>query len=377
MSTATPTSSDVRVGSPRTLVPGLAVPPGVTPLASNNNLDVCRFDGRIWLAWRTAPTHFASGDARIEVTSAEAVDGPWRHEATLAFGADLREPRFVEWHGRLHLYVMELGTNARAFEPRRTHLLLAPSAGAGFGAPHAVWEGATVPWRTRVIGGRLRYFVYTNADKLYAPRPEPTTVEVWSSDDGIDWRAEPGPIHRGGTEFDGVELDDGSVLGVTRFEGPRNWGSAIMRGRLDDPPSFEASARDDRRKFDSPSVFRHGNRVLMTARRQVAFDGAFDQGWDWLPLTLRTRLYQGLYSLTRKRSTLWEIEPATLDVTRLADLPSRGDTSFAAALADPTDPARFTVFDYTAPLEGPDTSWIRSQLRRTVIVATDVEVGLT
>lgn len=363
------------MGPARQLVPGPAVPPGVEPLASNNNLDVARFDGRVWLAWRTAPSHFASPDARIEVVSAVTIDGPWRHETTLAVGADVREPRFVQWQGRLHLYVMESGTNPRAFEPRRTHLMVAPGALDGFGPARPVWESPTVPWRFRVLDGRLRALVYTGADRLYAPRPAPTTVEVWTSEDGERWRAEPGPVHHGGTELDLAELDDGSLLGVTRLEGPRHWGSALLHGRLDDAGSFEASAVQDPRKFDSPHLFRHRGLVLMIARRQLAFGGRFDLGWTALAPTIRTRAYQGLYSVTRKRSALWLVRPDHPRVTLLGDLPSRGDTSFGAVLADP-DPRSptFTVFDYTAPLDGPDTSWLRSQLTRTVITATPVTV---
>src|SRR5664279_3842391 len=156
------------------LVPGPASV-GVTPLRSNNNLDVTLWGGRVWLAWRTAPTHFASPKARFEVASApwsgaQSLDGPWRHETTVSVGADLRVSCFVEWDGRLHLYVMELGTNPFRYQPCRTHLLV--NDGSGFGRPEVVWESPTVPWRVRVIGGRLTYSVYTGADKLYAARPE-------------------------------------------------------------------------------------------------------------------------------------------------------------------------------------------------------------
>ena len=363
----------IDVGLLGQLVPGPAVTDGVRCLAANNNLDVTRWKDRVWLAWRTAPTHFASADARIEVVSAPAsgslVEAAWRHETTLALGADLRECRFVVWNGRLLLYAMELGTHPLRFEPRRTHLLI--NDGAGFGSPQVVWESATVPWRPRVIDGRLVFFVYTGADKLYSPRPEPTTVEVWTSEDGIGWTPMHPAIHHGGTEFDAAELDDGSLLGVTRLEGPRHWGSSILRGRLDKLGSW--TERHDDRKFDSPNVFRAGDRVLMLARRHTRSGGAFDRGWSWMAPSLRTRAYQGVYSATRKRSALWELDPDRLDATWLADLPSRGDTSFGAVL--PRDDRSFTVFDYTSPLDGPDPSWIRGQLRPTVIVASDISLG--
>ena len=353
---------------PTRLVPGpVTAQTGIVPLRGNNNLDVIRHDGRVWLAWRTAPTHFASARPRIEVVSAPELSGPWRAETTFSTGADLRECRFVEWRGRLHLYVLELGTNAFAFQPRRTHLLR--HDGERFVDPQIVWESPTVPWRFRVVDGNLRAFVYTGADKIYTPIPEPTTVEVWSSDDGIDWRPDPGPIHRGGCEFDAVELDDGTLLGVTRVEGPTFWGSTVTRGRLGEPPEAWRAV-DDPRKFDSPHVFRHGERILMVARRHLRHEGRFDLGWTRPRPAIRTRLYDVVYSATRKRSALWEIDPETLNVIWLNDLPSRGDTSFGAVLSGDDD--AFVVVDYTSPLDGPDTSWIRGQLGPTQIISTQV-----
>src|SRR4051812_43370973 len=104
------------------LVPGPAAA-GVECLQSNNNLDLCRFDGRWYLAWRTAPVHFASPSARLEVSSAADLDGPWRHETTVTLGADVREPRWVDDGTTLHLFFMELGTDPKRFQPRRTHRL--------------------------------------------------------------------------------------------------------------------------------------------------------------------------------------------------------------------------------------------------------------
>ncbi len=352
------------------LVPGPASA-GVTPLRSNNNLDVTHWHDRYWLAWRTAPTHFASPKARFEVSSAESLDGPWRHEATFSVGADLREPNLVDIDDRLHLYVMELGTNPFRFQPCRTHV--AVNGGSGFGPLEVAWESATVPWRIEYVGRQLTAFVYTGADKLYAARPEPTRLEGWSSSDGRTWDHDhPGVIYPGGTELDVAELDDGSIIGVARLEGPQDWGSAVLAGSLSDPSSMRR--RIDARKFDSPRVFRIGDRVLLIARRHLRGDGAFDHQRTWLPPSARTRFEQGVYWVSRKRSSLWEIDPDSLEVTWLADLPSRGDTSFAAVLPG-DDPDSFVVVDYTSSPDGPDTSWVRGQLSQTVVIASDVRLS--
>ena len=145
----------------------------------------------------------------------------------------------------------------------------------------------------------------------------------------------------------------------------------MLAGSLSDPAGMRR--RIDTRKFDSPRVFRHGSRVLMIARRHLRGDGSFDHGRTWLPPSIRTRFEQAIYSATRKRSALWEIDPDSLAVTWLADLPSRGDTSFGAGLPG-RDGSTFIAVDYTSPPAGPDPSWIRGQLQPTVIVASEVTV---
>ena len=55
------------VGDPVQVVPSDGLP--VTPQDANNNLSVTDFDGRTFLAWRTAPDHFASTEAQNSTCS--------------------------------------------------------------------------------------------------------------------------------------------------------------------------------------------------------------------------------------------------------------------------------------------------------------------
>jgi len=74
--------------------------------------------------------------------------------------------------------------------------------------------------------------------------------------------------------------------------------------------------------------------------------------------------------MTRKRTALWQIDPDSLDVTWLADLPSRGDTCFPA-LADEGG-GRYTIYNYTSPLAGWDPPWFAGQFGPTHIHAIDL-----
>ena len=55
----------VRVLETRRIVPGPGLPPELAPGAANNNLDAVRHsDGSVYLAFRTAPHHFAGTTPR-------------------------------------------------------------------------------------------------------------------------------------------------------------------------------------------------------------------------------------------------------------------------------------------------------------------------
>lgn len=111
---AEPGRHDVELLETRRVVPSDGLP--VETQRSNNNLDVIRHGGLVYLAWRTAPDHFASTETVIHVASSED-ELVWTHETTFSMGTDLREPRFLTIGESLFLYVSVLGANPLAFEP--------------------------------------------------------------------------------------------------------------------------------------------------------------------------------------------------------------------------------------------------------------------
>lgn len=362
----------VEIGTPRPVVPGPAAVGGVKVLRANNNLDVCDVDGRRYLAWRTAPIHFASANTYLHVVSSTDGGATWEHETTVHLGRDLREPRFFPWRGRLFLYFFALGTTWWKFEPDRVHVIERGPDGS-WTAPEPLSDPGVVVWRVRVLGGVPVMSVYKGADTTYAANPEPNTVELWTSDDGRAWQPlDPDhPVaHVGGTETDIVEAPGGGWVAVTRKEGPAGWGSDVCRA--DEPGPRNWRTRSHPVKLDSPLLFRDGDDVLLIARRQLAFGGRYDLGWSRLSPARRSKAYQGLYWLTRKRTSLWRVDPDTLDVEWLADLPSRGDTCFPAIAAE--GDGRYTVYNYTSPLDGFDRPWVLGQFGPTNVHALDLTV---
>lgn len=339
------------------LVPGPAAA-GVGCLPANNNLDLVRFADRLWLAWRTAPTHFASAEARIEVSSAPGVAGPWRHETTVAMGADAREPRWVDAGGRLQLWFMRLGTDPKRFQPRGVHRTT--TDGTAWTAPERMLPDDVVPWRIRRLRGRWALIGYRGAERMYSARPADPVVEVRWSDDLDTW-TEPADVHPGGTECELVELPDGRLLGITRNEGPTRRGGDLLVG----PELDRLEVTPLPRKPDSPNLFLWDGEPHLLARRQVAHGGRYDHVPGWFPPGLAIRVDQAVWSLTRKRSTLYRVDLAGRSLLPVLDLPSRGDTSFAAVVPEPD--GSLLVADYTSPGSGGDRMWLRGQLRPTEI----------
>lgn len=353
------------------LVPGPASA-GTQPAEANNNLDIVVFKGRMYIAWRTAPTHFASAAARIEISSIRFDDSeaaaspledqlkkPWRHEASVRMGADVREPRFATTGERLMLFFMELGTDPRRFQPRRTWRV--GSSGNGkWSDPVVAIADTIVPWRIRQLGERFVLTSYRGAERMYSLRPADTVVELRFSDDLRTW-SEPMPIHVGGTECELVELPDGNYFGVTRNEGPSHFGSDVLYGR-----SFDAlSRRPVAPKLDSPYLFMWDGEPWLIARRSLSRSGRYGIAPHRIPGTIAIRVNQLAWSLSRKRSALWRLDPDRSSVKWVADLPSRGDTSFAGVIE--RSDGSLLVADYTSPESSGDPVWVAGQLQPTVI----------
>jgi len=367
------------------LIPGIAAA-GVTCLHSNNNLDWIRHDGRLHLVWRTAPSHFASPEVRLEVTSAAVVDGSiastlcdgsaWRHDTTITLGSDLREPRFIVHDGQLHLIWFQLGVERLKFQPQR--VWLATLDEGGWSEPDDIIDEPIVPWRIRRWpdplnandpgGDRWAMFDYRGAERMYGPRPADPTIEVRWSDDLRSW-SEPQDVHVGGCEMDLALLDDGRMAGVTRNEGPSRHGSDIVIG-----PSFDRlSSTPIGPKLDSPHLIRWHDELFVFARRSLSFGGNFDVAPRWLPDSVRMRINQALWSITRKRSAIYRFDPEAATVTWAMDLPSRGDCAFASIIDEPD--GSLIVADYTSPSSAGDPRWILGQLGETIITATRVTLA--
>jgi hypothetical protein len=172
----------------------------------------------------------------------------------------------------------------------------------------------------------------------------------------------------GGSETAFVFMDDGALLAVQRNElgDEMGWGSKICAAPADALADWTCAPDD--RKYDSPLMFRYGERAYLIARRNVTDTGAYDLGFDDLDHTAQTLAYQLDYWQQPKRCALWEVHAGSLTVEHLLDLPSRGDTCFPGLIDH--GGGDFTVYNYSSPVDGSDISWVEGQNGDTNIYRT-------
>ncbi len=351
------------------VVPSAGLPARVVTQPANNNLDVVVHNGRLYLAFRTAPTHFASEEVRLYVVSTTD-ERHFRYEAEFHLGKDLREPRFLSFDGTLFLYFAVLGPVQFTFEPEG--VMVTEIHGPGdFTEPQWLFEDDTIAWRTRVIDDVPYMLAYRGGAGIYTGDASVLEVSWLTTADGYDWQPvipdQPVVLTGGVSETDFAFTPDGALIAVSRDEegDEGGWGTKICRAEAGDLGTW--SCVTDPRKYDSPYVFRHGSAIYLIGRRNVTEDGNYDLFMRDLSHEDQTRKYQIEYWYEPKRCSLWQIDPDTLEVTFLLDLPSRGDTCFPGVV--PLGENRVRVYNYSSPVDGPDLDWLAGQTGDTNIYA--------
>ncbi len=339
----------IEVSEPRWVVPSDGLPDVVTPQVANNNVDINFFEDRLFMAWRTAPTHFASDQVEMYVVSSLDGGTNWEFETRIDMKSDMREPRLIDADGRLQLMFFQAGTDMLNFEPVRIWRTFRRELG-DWSAPEILLDEPEVPWDVKKRSGKIWMTSYQG--KHYSPDPEAgIQVHFKQSTDGLNWRlVDDAPfVYAGGVSEVAFEFDaDGSLWAVTRNEDgdESGWGShvcTVAAGRLGD---WDCPQQTDPERYDSPELFRHGDDLYLAARRDIG--GPFGADGDMTA-----------YSLRPKRSALYKIDKQTRKVVHLLDLPGCGDTAFPSVRRSGAH--TFLLANYTSPLDEPDISWLQGQ----------------
>lgn len=334
----------------RWVIPGSTVPSTLEAQESNNNVEIHFFEGKLYLAWRTAPYHFADEAAQILVMFSEDQGGSWEAALVVDHDADVREPRLYDIGGSLHLVYFEAGIEPTAFDPQAIWQRTLLEDGQ-WTEPTLVFPEVEVPWDIKVRGGRAYMTSYAGGHYQDA-QADPIELRFRSSDDGVTWEpvGEIPTVYSGGASEAAFEFDvDGSLWALTRNEDcdATGCGSHVCWAPSEDLGSWECPSQSDPRRFDSPELFRHANEIYVVARRNLG--ETFGPEGDLLA-----------YSLTPKTTAIYRIDKATRTVVHQMDLPGVGDTAFPSVRRTSAD--TYLLANYTSPLDDPEISWLDGQI---------------
>jgi hypothetical protein len=358
----TSVSYALQVSEPRWVVPSDGIPVGIDVQDSNNNVDICYFEGRLFMSWRSGPSHFASEDPQMHVMSSEDDGKTWEFEHTIDIGTDLREPRLIPYQGKLQLLFFQAGIIMTAFQPQRI-LRTWRNGFQDWSELETVNPEPEVPWDIKVRNDRL--FMTSYAGGHYE---EDSDVEVYfkESTDGLSWEKVNGKesVYTGGVSEVAFEFaGDGTLWLVTRNEDgdASGYGSHVCYAPADNITEWVCPAICDPERYDSPEMFRHGDTLYLVARRDI--------GGPYGPDDANVINY----SLRPKRTAIYQIDQDNMQVVHIMDLPGVGDTAFPAIWR--TGPHSFLMANYTSPLDDPDVSWLEGQSSRrgTQIYLMDID----
>jgi len=356
-------------GEPKLLISkNMSLVEEVVNMESNNNVASIMFQGRLFIAWRTAPVHFASADTRLHLASSEdLVDWTW--EQTYFLGSDLREPLFVEAEGNLFFYFFQGGTNPTDFEP----LGLFSSQRSEIGVwtePQLFGHEGEVIWEIVKENGTLYSQSYSGDYSTPGDAQDLGKLQLFfnRSENGVDWSpVETDSVYTGGLTEVGFAFDlAGNLWGVGRNEDgdESGWGSRSFfapHTNLSDWRFF--SNESDQIIYESPKMFRHGSEFYLVARTDP--DGPF---WskDNPVLNILPAWEHHLYDLVsfslRQHGTgIWKLDQETGELNQVLDLVGCGDTAFPSIIRWSKN--MYMILNYSSTIDDNcPPNWIMGQV---------------
>ena len=350
------------------VAPGGGLPENVECMDSNNNLDIVRFDGRLFFGFRTAPTHFAGKKTMLYIVSSTDEGKTWDYEAKVFMKSDMREPRFLEVNGKLMFYYFQAGTNMLAFSPKDVYAMERNGLG-DWTKPVKIFKPGCVLWRAKEIEGEIFATVYCGGDELYTGGSEGVGIYFLTTDDGYEFRPinPDRPVSATGGSETAFEMDtDKTMYLAIRNEGGDgdSWGSKVCKAGPEDYSDWDCVETPF--KYDSSIMFRQGDDIYLISRRNI--DGEYDKNTRILWNPAETLYYMARYWWTPKRTALYKLDKQNLKFDPVLDFPSKGDTAFPGLVR--IDENSLLFYNYSSPIEGKDRVWMMGQLTGTKIYST-------
>ena len=332
--------------------------------------DLAHYNGRFYLAFRAAPSHFPSLKSRILIYSSPDA-AAWQLEHTIDDIRDLRDPHFLQFKGNLHLFYISLRRHIFNHQPDQIYYLtLQPQ---GWSAPQPISTSQAGFWNVKTFNDTVYMSIYTRNGVEPGQKRAPRHFRFVASKDLRNWETVfDSPLTRERlrsyqTSEASFDFDpQGNIFGTIRSLIYPNLNFRIPVGHPD-----QWQVRVDRFKCDGPNLFRHNGRTFLVARRSL-FYRLSSQPFRFIHRA-RTTLNVLRYSLSRKRTAIYSFDPVDLTIRHITDLPSHGDTGYSAIA--PISENQYLLIYYSSDISmKKDLSWIRGQLRQTRLYASTLTV---
>jgi hypothetical protein len=307
----------------------------------NENTDLTRWHGAIWLVHRTANSQILGPNSSLRVYQSRDGGGTFRLQAIIPApaGRDIRDPCFFVVGKRLFIKAI---TRLPGFALRdqnagsitvQTH----SSDGRKWSATHAIGPEGWGFWRVVNHHGVYYSTAYEDGD---------LRIVLSRSRDGVRWTA--GPLIYGVSADTPLEAElafspsGKRMLALIRLDG-NDFDLFGYQGRLrtkvcwSKSPFKRFTCRETLHgvRLDGSVAFYYGQSLFVIAREHLRGP--------------RIRKRTALYEITGT------LEGGPIGIGKRGEFPSAGDTSYAGVV--PLGGGRFLVSWYSSPLKG-DPSWI-------------------
>ncbi len=351
-------NQDIEAKNWQQLIPSKNINSKLELMNSNSNLDVTKYNETYYIAFRTAPTHFASKKTKLYVLSSCDLK-TWDYEHEIALGSDKREPRFAVFKDKLYLYFFQGGKVAWKFEPKRMYVV-ALEEGV-WSVNQDLYLDGFVPWRFRVRTDTLYMSAYYGKNLYSNLNMHKGNQRLFFSTNGINFTpiSEESQIPEKGVEEGEFIFDKmGNLYGTLRMEGGGSMVAFASKNNLK-----KWVTKFTKHKYDSALLFEHEDEFYLISRRNM--DG-FAKKSNWRAYNLIR------YSLTKKKTALFHLNKDKLDLKWLMDFPSTGDNSFPGIVS--LGMGEFFLLNYSSDIKGKEKNWIKGQLGKTYIYSTILDM---
>lgn len=343
-------------------IPSAEIPSNIKCSNSNNNLDLVKFNGIYYVAFRTSKTHFASKKTKLYIISS-ADFKTWKYETEFFVNADMREPRFAVFKNQLHFYFFEGGTKMFKFEPK--HIWTSSLNDTGWSGKIKTNLDGFVDWRFRTHDDKLYLSAYYGVN-LYKNEHQ-ANLRLFTSEDGINFvpiSEQPQITTKGAEEGEFIFDKAGNIWSTVRLEGSGSYLCFASKDSID-----KWSKKFSKLKYDSALLFEKDDDIYLVSRRHLKGNASEVE----LPDKKQRRKNLVRYSFSKKVTALFKINKEKMEIEHVMDFPSTGDTAFPG-IAVKND-STFYLLNYSSNIHKRDKIWIGGQLGKTYIYQTELTIN--